>query len=56
MLATRRDAIRRTTELSRDNYLRDAASDVSVSCVCGEEGVGVTVWSLGCRGSESPQI
>lgn len=51
--ASRRDAIRHTTELSRDNYLRDAASDVSV---CGEEGVGVTVWSLGCRGSESPQI
>lgn len=31
--ASRRDAIRHTTELSRDNYLRDAASDVSV-CVC----------------------
>lgn len=30
--ATRRDAVRHTTELSRDNYLRDAASDVSV-CV-----------------------
>lgn len=35
----RRDTIRRTTELSRDNYLRDAVSDVSVwVCVCGGGG------------------
>lgn len=40
MLATRRDVIRHTTELSRHNYLRDAASDVSV-CVGRRESVSL---------------
>lgn len=39
--ATRRDAIRHKTELSRDNYLRDAASDVSVLCVGRRESVSL---------------
>lgn len=38
--ATRRDAIPHTTELSRDNYLRNAASDVSV-CVGRRESVSL---------------